>query len=172
LSFIFSMSFYNALYYILLHIVFQIWSRRYDLRDILFMAFVRSSLNPWGDNASADEGHWYLTFYVALFLIYSTWEQVSNRWNEQMETRGCVFSSKNNTLHSWLVGKQNVQVLCKIHQCPRELRNEGMHSKCYRNKKSICFVWGAEIYNNEIQDAVKLITNISNHVHHHIKLAD
>jgi hypothetical protein len=28
-----------------------------DLRDILLMAFVRSSLNPWGDNASADEGH-------------------------------------------------------------------------------------------------------------------
>ena len=28
-----------------------------DLRDILFMVFVRSSLNPWGDNASADEGH-------------------------------------------------------------------------------------------------------------------
>jgi hypothetical protein len=23
----------------------------------LLMAFVRSSLNPWGDNASADEGH-------------------------------------------------------------------------------------------------------------------
>jgi hypothetical protein len=35
------------------------------------VAFVRSSLNPWGDNASADEGHCYLTFYVALFLIHS-----------------------------------------------------------------------------------------------------
>jgi hypothetical protein len=44
-------------FYILLHIVFQVWSRRYDLRDILLMAFARSSLNPWGDNASADEGH-------------------------------------------------------------------------------------------------------------------
>jgi hypothetical protein len=31
--------------------------------------FVRSSLNPYGDNASADEGYWYLTFYVVLFLI-------------------------------------------------------------------------------------------------------
>jgi hypothetical protein len=28
------------------------------------MTFVRSSLNPWGDNASADEGHLYLTFFV------------------------------------------------------------------------------------------------------------
>jgi hypothetical protein len=35
------------------------------------MAFVRSSLNPWGDNASADEGHQCLTFHVALFLIRS-----------------------------------------------------------------------------------------------------
>jgi hypothetical protein len=25
--------------------------------DILLMAFVRSSLNPWGDNATVDEGH-------------------------------------------------------------------------------------------------------------------
>jgi hypothetical protein len=35
------------------------------------VTFVRSSLNPCGDNASADEGHRYLTFYVALFLIHS-----------------------------------------------------------------------------------------------------
>jgi hypothetical protein len=41
------------------------------LHDILSMVFVRSSLNPWGDNASADEGHLYLTLYVALFLIQS-----------------------------------------------------------------------------------------------------
>jgi hypothetical protein len=47
---------FHALYF-LFHIVLQIWSRRYDLRDILLMAFVRSLLNPWGDNASADEGH-------------------------------------------------------------------------------------------------------------------
>jgi hypothetical protein len=42
------------------------------------VAFVRSSLNPWGNNASANEGHYYLTFYVALFLIHSIWEQVPN----------------------------------------------------------------------------------------------
>jgi hypothetical protein len=35
------------------------------------MVFVRSSLYPKGDNASADEGHQHLTFYVALFLIHS-----------------------------------------------------------------------------------------------------
>jgi hypothetical protein len=28
------------------------------------MTFVRSSLNPWGDNASADEGRLYLTSFV------------------------------------------------------------------------------------------------------------
>jgi hypothetical protein len=44
----------------------------------MFMTFVRSSLNPCGDNVSADEGHWYLAFYVALFLIHSIWEQVPN----------------------------------------------------------------------------------------------
>jgi hypothetical protein len=58
--------------------LFYIWSRRYDLRGILLVAFVRSSLDPWGDNASAGEGHYYLTFYVALFLIHSIWEQVPN----------------------------------------------------------------------------------------------
>jgi hypothetical protein len=35
------------------------------------MNFVRSSLNPQGNNASSDEGLRYLTFYVALFLIHS-----------------------------------------------------------------------------------------------------
>jgi hypothetical protein len=55
-------------------------SRRYNLRGILFLAFVRSSLNPWGNNASANEGHYYLTFYVVLFLIHSIWEQVPNRY--------------------------------------------------------------------------------------------
>jgi hypothetical protein len=49
----------------------------------MLVTFVRSSLNPWGDNASADEGHWYLTFYVALFLIHSIWKQVPNR--DEME---------------------------------------------------------------------------------------
>jgi hypothetical protein len=58
--------------------LFYVWSRTHDLRGILPVAFVRSSLNPWGDNASADEGHYYLTFYVALFLIHSIWEQVPN----------------------------------------------------------------------------------------------
>jgi hypothetical protein len=47
------------------------------------MTFVRSSLNPQGNNASADEGLWHLTFYVALFLIHSIWEQVPNRWPSQ-----------------------------------------------------------------------------------------
>jgi hypothetical protein len=44
----------------------------------MLVTFVRSSLNPCGDNASADEGHWYLTFYVTLFLIHSIWGQVPN----------------------------------------------------------------------------------------------
>jgi hypothetical protein len=44
-----------------------------------FMTFVQNSLYPRGNNASKDEGFWYLIFYVALFLIHSIWEQVSNR---------------------------------------------------------------------------------------------
>jgi hypothetical protein len=40
--------------------------------------FVRNSLYPKGNNVSKDEGLWYLTFYVALFLIHSIWEQVPN----------------------------------------------------------------------------------------------
>jgi hypothetical protein len=32
------------------------------------MTFVRSSLNPWGDNASANEGHLYLTSLCSLVL--------------------------------------------------------------------------------------------------------
>jgi hypothetical protein len=38
--------------------------RRYNLRGILSVAFVRSSLNPWGYNDSANGGHYYLIFSV------------------------------------------------------------------------------------------------------------
>jgi hypothetical protein len=78
MSFVSNRSFSNVWYFIFYFGLFYVWSRRYDLRGILLVAFVRSSLDPWGDNASADEGHYYLTFYVALFLIHSIWEQVPN----------------------------------------------------------------------------------------------
>jgi hypothetical protein len=42
------------------------------------MTFVLDPLYPKENNDSKDEGLWYLTFYVALFLIHSIWEQVSN----------------------------------------------------------------------------------------------
>jgi hypothetical protein len=42
------------------------------------MTFVLDSLYPKGNNDPKDEGLWYLTFYVALFLIHSIWEQVPN----------------------------------------------------------------------------------------------
>jgi hypothetical protein len=45
---------------------------------VTFITFVRNPLYPKGNNASKDEGLWYLTFYVALFLIHSIWEQVPN----------------------------------------------------------------------------------------------
>jgi hypothetical protein len=44
-----------------------------------FMTFVLDSLYPKGNNVAKDEGLWYLTFYVALFLIHSIREQVPNR---------------------------------------------------------------------------------------------
>jgi hypothetical protein len=46
---------------------------------VIFITFIRNPLYPKGNNASKDEGLWYLTFYVALFLIHSIWEQVPNR---------------------------------------------------------------------------------------------
>jgi hypothetical protein len=52
------MSFYNVSCFIFYFIL----SLKIDHEDMTFvifllMAFVRSSLNPLGDNASADEGH-------------------------------------------------------------------------------------------------------------------
>jgi hypothetical protein len=48
--FIFSISFYNVSCFIFYFILFY-------KSDHEGVTFVRSSLNPWGDNASADEGH-------------------------------------------------------------------------------------------------------------------
>ena len=63
---------YEYILYFIFHfslfVVLQIWSRRWNLRDTLLMTFVRSSLNPWRDNASADEGHLYLTSSCCLVL--------------------------------------------------------------------------------------------------------
>ena len=50
----------------------------YDYEGVTFITFVRNPLYPKGNNVSKDEGLWYLTFYVALFLIHSIWEQVPN----------------------------------------------------------------------------------------------
>ena len=52
------MSFYNVSCFIFYFIL----SLKTDYEGMTFvifllMVFVRSSLNPWGDNASADEGH-------------------------------------------------------------------------------------------------------------------
>jgi hypothetical protein len=76
---IFGMSFYNVSCFIF-YFILSLNIDHEDMTSVIFllMAFVRSSLNPWGDNASADEGHYYLTFYVALFLIHSIWEQAPN----------------------------------------------------------------------------------------------
>jgi hypothetical protein len=53
-----SISFYNVSCFIFYFIL----SYKSDHEGVTFvifllMVFVRSSLNPWGDNASADEGH-------------------------------------------------------------------------------------------------------------------
>jgi hypothetical protein len=55
---IFSISFYNVSCFISYFILFY-KSDHEGVTFVIFllMAFVRSSLNPWGDNASADEGH-------------------------------------------------------------------------------------------------------------------
>jgi hypothetical protein len=55
---IFSISFYNVSCFIFYFILFY-KSDHEGVTFVIFllMAFVRSSLNPWGDNASADKGH-------------------------------------------------------------------------------------------------------------------
>jgi hypothetical protein len=65
------------------------------------VTFVRRSLNPRGNNASSDEGHWYLTFYVALFLIHSIWEQVPNSNQATRATNGTQISLTQVTNHYW-----------------------------------------------------------------------
>jgi hypothetical protein len=53
----------------------------HDYEGLSFMTFVRNPLYPKGNNDSKDEGFWYLTFCVALFLIHSIWEQVPNSYH-------------------------------------------------------------------------------------------
>jgi hypothetical protein len=55
---IFGTSFYNVIYFIF-HFTLSYKSDHEGVTFVVFLlkAFVRSSLNPWGDNASADEGH-------------------------------------------------------------------------------------------------------------------
>jgi hypothetical protein len=69
-----------ALCYFILSVLIQLW--RYNLHSSAIITFVRST-SLGKNNASADEGHWHLTFYVALFLIHSIWEQVPNRLKTQ-----------------------------------------------------------------------------------------
>jgi hypothetical protein len=50
-----------------------------DYEGTSFITFVWRLLYPNGNNVSKDERHYPLTsFCVALFLIHSIWEQVSN----------------------------------------------------------------------------------------------
>jgi hypothetical protein len=75
--FIFNVLIFNVLHLILLHIIFVILITKVKPFVILYWwPSSEDSLNPCGNNVSKDEGLWYLTFYVALFLIHSIWEQV------------------------------------------------------------------------------------------------
>jgi hypothetical protein len=63
-----------------------------NAKGMSFMTFVRRSLYPKGNNASKDEDINHSTsFCVALFLIHSIWEQVSNNYYLQTWIRegGC-----------------------------------------------------------------------------------
>jgi hypothetical protein len=55
-SFILDISIFNVMHFTSFHVIFCY------LCNIMFISFVRSSLNPRGDNASADEG--YLIFNI------------------------------------------------------------------------------------------------------------
>jgi hypothetical protein len=59
--------------YILCYLIqsIKIQLRRFNLRNHIVINLRSRSINPQGNNASLDEGHQHLTFYVALFLIHS-----------------------------------------------------------------------------------------------------
>jgi hypothetical protein len=59
------------MFYLTLYYFYKFTYEGENLRNIMPVTFVRGSLDPCGNNASVDEGHLYLTFYVALFLIHS-----------------------------------------------------------------------------------------------------
>jgi hypothetical protein len=57
MSFISDVFIFNVSHFILPCIIFVNLITKVKPSYILLVVFVRSSLNPWGDNASADEGH-------------------------------------------------------------------------------------------------------------------
>jgi hypothetical protein len=67
----------------------------HDHEGMSFMTFVLDSLYPKGNNDPKDEGLLYLTFYVALFLIHSIWEQVPNTYIAQPDVSTLLSLSLN-----------------------------------------------------------------------------
>jgi hypothetical protein len=57
MSFIFNVLNFNISCFTLLCIIFKFTYEGENLRSIMPVTFVRGSLNPCGNNASADEGH-------------------------------------------------------------------------------------------------------------------
>jgi hypothetical protein len=68
------------IFYILCHLIqsVRIQLRKFNLRNCIAINLRPRPINPQGNNASLDEEHYHLTFYVVLFLIHSIWEQVPN----------------------------------------------------------------------------------------------
>jgi hypothetical protein len=61
------------IFHILCHLIqsVRIQLRRFNLRDCIAVNLHPRPINPQGNNASLDEEHYHLTFYVALFLIHN-----------------------------------------------------------------------------------------------------
>jgi hypothetical protein len=61
------------IFYILCHLIqsVRIQLRRFNLRNCIVINLRPRPINPQGNNASLDEEHYHLTFYVVLFLIHS-----------------------------------------------------------------------------------------------------
>jgi hypothetical protein len=57
-----------------IHVIVYLW----DDEGLSFITFVWRLLCSWGNNASEDESPLIINDYVALFLIHSIWEQVTN----------------------------------------------------------------------------------------------
>jgi hypothetical protein len=86
---------------------------------------------PRGNNASLDEGHCHLIFYVALFLIHSGWEQVPNN-NASLTTKIDNLNASLSSLkfdNDKLIAKAKELDVCNVSISNLRDENDTLHAK-------------------------------------------